>query len=134
MTNAQGVDARLYTQRLYDIVGPVVAQAAKEKDNEKEGERTPKAPDPSLQAYTGSYASTFSATETAVVLWEDGLAMLSLPTNDPMAALTKLRKVGEHTFRRVRKDQKLGEPIVFEMGADGKAVRYVQHSNPYDRR
>lgn len=129
MVNAQSVDAKLISQRLYDIVGPVVAQAAKEK----EGDKPPKTPDPSLSAYVGSYASSFSATETAVVLWEDGLAMLPLPTDDPMAALTKLRKVGDHTFRRVRKDDALGEPYVFEMGPDGKALRYVVHSNPYDR-
>ena len=128
MANAQGVDARQYTQRLYDIVGPVVAQVAKEKQKGSE------APDPSLVAYTGSYASTFSGTETAVVRWEDGLAMLPLPTTDPMTALIRLRKVGEHAFRRVRKDGALGEPIVFEMGPDGKALRYIQHSNPYDRR
>jgi len=130
MANAQGVDARQYTQRLYDIVGPVVAQVAKEKEQEEARD----APDPSLDAYTGSYASTFSGTETAVVRWEDGLAMLPLPTTDPMTALAKLRKVGEHTFRRVRKDGALGEPIVFETGPDGRALRYIQHSNPYDRR
>jgi CubicO group peptidase (beta-lactamase class C family) len=130
MANAQGVDARQYAQRLYDIVGPVVAQIAKDKKKETAAGPT----DPTLDAYIGSYASTFSETEAAVVRWEDGLAVLLLPTNDPMTALVKLRKVGAHTFRRVRKDGALGESIVFEMGPDGKAVRYVLHSNPYDRR
>jgi hypothetical protein len=37
----------------------------------------------------------------------------------------RLRKVGAHTFRRVRKDGALGESIVFEMGPDGKPIRYV---------
>jgi len=128
MANAQGVNASQYAQRVYDMVGPVIAAAEKDKD------ATPTAPDPALAAYTGSYSSTFSGAEVAVVLWEDGLAMLSLPTTDPMNALAKLRRVGEHTFRRVRKDGAPGEPIVFEMGPDGKAQRYVQHSNPYDRR
>lgn len=127
MANAQGIDARNYTQRLYDIVGPVV-RAAKER-----ALTTPVA-DGSLDRYVGSYASTFSATETAVVKWEDGLAMLPLPTTDPMNALAKLRKTGEHTFRRVRRDGMLAEPVVFEMGPDGRARRYVQHNNPYDRR
>jgi len=86
------------------------------------------------RAYAGSYASTFSRTETAIVAWDDGLAMLPVPTTDPMGSLTKFRKTGEHTFRRVRDDGALGEPIVFEMGPDGKALRYVQHSNPYERR
>jgi CubicO group peptidase (beta-lactamase class C family) len=128
MSNAQGVNAQQFAQRLYDIVGPVVAAAAKGKGP------FPAAPAASLSAYVGSYTSTFSGTETAVVLWEDGLAMLPLPTTDPMTALTKLRKTGEHTFRRVRKDDALGETIVFEMGPDGKALRYIMHSNPYNRR
>jgi len=130
MANAQGVDARQYAQRLYDMVGPVLAQLAKEK----EGPPVTSVGDASLDAYLGSYTSSFSRTETAVVRWEDGLAMLPLPTTDPMEALTKLRKVGEHTFRRVRKDDTLAEPIVFELGPDGKALRYIQHSNPYERR
>ena len=124
MANAQGVDSRQYAQRLYDIVGPAIAESSKQPvkaDTPVEG---------TLAAYTGTYASSFSASETAVVLWEDGLAMLPLPTTDPMAALVRLKKVGDHTFRRVRKDDSLGEPIVFELGPDGKARRYVQHSNP----
>jgi CubicO group peptidase (beta-lactamase class C family) len=131
MANAQGVNAQQYAQRLYDIVGPAIAEASKRS---AQAEQAEKPPDPGLSAYTGTYTSSFSATETAVVLWQDGLAMLSLPTTDPMAALVRLKKVGDHTFRRVRKDDSLGEPIVFELGSDGKARRYVQHSNPYDRR
>ena len=128
MANAQGVNSQLFAQRLHDIVGPAIVAAGKEKGP------APAGPDTSLSAYVGSYASTFSGTETAVVLWEDGLAMLPLPTTDPMTALTKLRKSGENAFRRVRKDGALGEAIVFEMGPDGRAVRYIQHSNPYNRR
>lgn len=130
MANAQGVNATQYAQRLYDLVGPIVAAAAKEKKMGLE----PEAPDSSLSAYLGSYASTFSGSETAVVLWDDGLAMLPLPTTNPVTALAKIRKVGDHTFRRVRKDGVLGETITFEMGPDGRALRYVQHSNPYERR
>jgi hypothetical protein len=128
MSNAQGVNSQQFAQRLYDIVGPIVVAAAKAKGP------APAAPAASLSAYVGSYTSTFSGTETAVVLWEDGLAMLPMPTTEPMTALTKLRKTGEHTFRRVRKDDALGETIVFEMGPDGKALRYIVHSNPYNRR
>ena len=55
--------------------------------------------------------------------------MVGLPSNDPVGNLTKLRKTGEHTFRRVRRDNELGETVTFEMGPDGKAVRYIQHGN-----
>ncbi len=128
MANAQGVNASQYAQRLYDIVGPVVAAAMKDK------EKPPAQPDPALAAYVGSYANTFGGTEIAVFFWEDGLAMLALPAADPLAALSKLRKVGDHTFRLVRKDGTLAEPYVFEIGPDGKARRFTVHSNPYERR
>jgi CubicO group peptidase (beta-lactamase class C family) len=130
MANAQGVDAREFAQRLYDIVGPVAVAAAKAR-------QPVPPPDPAaaaLDAYTGSYTDGFDATETAVVRWGDGLAALTLPTADPMKGLVKLRKVAEHTFRRVRPDDTLAEPIVFELGPDGKAARYLRHSNPYERR
>ena len=52
---------------------------------------------------------------------------------DPIRGLTKLRKVGEHRFRRIRRDDTLGEEILFEMGGDGKPTRMVWHSNNYRR-
>jgi CubicO group peptidase (beta-lactamase class C family) len=115
MANALGVNAQQYAQRLYDLVAPA-----------------PKPPDPTLAAYVGTYRSSFGG-EIAVVRWEDGLAMLGLPTTDPVRALTKLRPAGEHTFRRVRRDEALGEAVVFEMGPDGRAARIRWWSNYYPR-
>ena len=54
---------------------------------------------------------------------------MSLPNDDPLNELTKLRKTGEHTFRRVRKDGELGEEVKFEMGPDGKATALLWFSN-----
>ena len=87
------------------------------------------AAEPSLTAYTGRYEAQPWGSESAVVVWEDGLAHLSLPSGDPMGSLTKLRKTGDHTFRRVRSDGALGETVMFEMGPDGRAVRYLWHGN-----
>jgi hypothetical protein len=69
----------------------------------------------------------------AVVRWEDGLALLPLPTSEPVRAISKLRKTGEHTFRRIRKDEALGEEFVFEMAEGGKAKRIVWNNNYYRR-
>jgi hypothetical protein len=55
--------------------------------------------------------------------------MLDLPTMDPVKELVKLKKTGEHTFRRIRKDESLGEESVFEMGSDGRPTRFTNHSN-----
>ncbi len=125
MTNAQGVNAGDFAQRIYDIVGPAIKEAIKSSSPAKQ-------PAFDTSRYTGSYETGFAG-ETAIVEWEDGLAALSLPTANPMRGLTKLKKVGEHTFRRIRSDESLGELITFEMGPDGRAARLIWHSNQYRR-
>lgn len=126
MANAM-VSTGGYTQRLHEIVAPAVAFAT-------DTTRKPVTPDPSLRRYLGSYDDAPWGGETAVVEWEGGLALLGLPSTNPVRDLAKLRKVeGEHTFRRVRKDGSLAEPIVFEIGPDGRAIRYWQHNNPSPR-
>jgi CubicO group peptidase (beta-lactamase class C family) len=126
MANAQGVNTADFVQRMYDIVAPTIKAALKPSAS---GGQQPKS---GLAGYAGSYESGFGG-EVAVVEWEDGLAALSLPTMDPVRGLIKLKKVGEHTFRRIRKDEALGETLVFEVGPDGRAVRMIWHSNNYRR-
>jgi CubicO group peptidase (beta-lactamase class C family) len=125
MANAQGVNTTQFAQRIYDIVAPTIKVAVKDTVKLRPA-------DPTLAPYVGTYASGFAG-EIAVVRWEDGIATVGLPTMDPLRGLTKLRKVGEHTFRRVRRDDTLGETIVFDMGADGRPTRLVWHSNHYRR-
>jgi CubicO group peptidase (beta-lactamase class C family) len=141
MANAQGVNTAPLVQRMYDIMAPALKAAAGPGETEpsageagaaaKETE-TKAAPDPTLDNYLGLYASGFAG-ELAIVRWEGGLASLGLPTLEPVSGLTKLKKVGDHTFRRVRKDDTLGETIVFDMGPDGRAERLRWHSNDYRR-
>ena len=126
MANAQGVDAGDFARRTYEIVAPAIKAALKDTDN-KAKEQTP-----DLSRYTGCYETGFAG-EVAIVEWEDGLAAVPLPTMTPIQDLSKLKSVGDNTFRRVRKDEALGETIVFEMGADGKASRFTWHNNQYRR-
>ena len=126
LANAQGVAALAWAQRLYDIVAPQVRAAVKEPEKAK-------TPDPALRRYTGTYTAQPWAGEVAVLPWEDGLALLFLPTMEPVKDLVKLRKTGEHTFQRIREDETLGETVVFEMGPDGRAARFTQHSNLHER-
>jgi CubicO group peptidase (beta-lactamase class C family) len=125
MANAQGVNTTQFAQRIYDIVAPTIKVAVKDTVKLKPQ-------DPTLSAYVGVYELGFGG-ETAIVRWEDGLAALNLPTMEPMRGLTKLRKVGAHTFRRLRRDDTLGETIVFHVGPDGRPTRLVWHSNNYRR-
>jgi CubicO group peptidase (beta-lactamase class C family) len=122
MTNAQGVDAGRFARNLYDIVAPAVRAAVKEPEKAK-------APAAELAAYAGAYDSAPWGGEVAVLPWEDGLAAVELPTMDPVGNLEKLKKTGPHIFRRVRKDETLGEEVVFEMGPDGRPLRLRRHSN-----
>jgi CubicO group peptidase (beta-lactamase class C family) len=136
MANAQGVNTGQLAQRAYDIMAPAIKVAAKPRDEQEEKAQkadadSAKAPDPSLEVYTGTYASGFAG-EIAVFPWEDTLATIGLPTTNPVENMTKLKKVGDHTFRRVRKDESLGETIVFEM-KDGRPTRLRWHSNFYTR-
>jgi hypothetical protein len=59
--------------------------------------------------------------------------MIDLPTDDPVKDMLRLKKTGEHTFRRVRKDETLGEEVAFEMAADGRPARFKRHDNHYPR-
>lgn len=122
MANAQGVDSERWAQRLHDIVAPAIRAAVKEPEKAKK-------PDPELRRYAGTYSDAPWGGEIAILPWEQGLAMVDLPTMDPVKDLVRLKKTGEHTFRRVRRDEALGEEVVFAMGADGRPARFKRHSN-----
>lgn len=129
MTNGQGVNTTALAQRAYDILGGAIKTAAKPP---APADSKTAAGAPKESPYTGTYATGFAG-EVAFFPWEDGLAGVGLPSADPMAGLMKWKKIGEHTFQRVRKDETLAETLRFELGADGKAARFVWHSNTYQR-
>jgi hypothetical protein len=107
--------------------------ALKEPDAAAKEREKPKTPQPDMRRYAGTYSAAPWSGEILVLPWEDGLGMLGLPTPNPMKDIIKLKAAGEHTFRRVRKDEKLGEEIVFEMGPDGRPLRFKRHNNYYPR-
>lgn len=125
MTNSNGIDSRAFAQTAYDIVAPALKQAVEDPGRAKSH-------DPTLARYTGRY-DNWLAGETWVVPWDDGLALIELPSSRPLADLIKLRWVGEHRFRRIRDDGGLAEEVRFDLDADGRPVRVWRHSN-YDTR
>jgi hypothetical protein len=120
MANALGVNSSLYTNRAHEIVGPALKKA-------QDSEREPKKAPAFLGKYMGSYEQSFGG-EVAVLVWEGGLAMVSLPTENPMAGLTRLKHMEGDTFRRIRSDKELGEEISFEV-KDGEVVRMWRNDN-----
>jgi CubicO group peptidase (beta-lactamase class C family) len=124
MTNSIA-NTRPYAREAFEIVGPAIAKALEKPDQGKEV-------DPSLRKYVGRYDRDFRS-ETQVLIMNGKLAMLYVPTENPSAAVIKLMQVEGHTFRRIRDDGELGEPIVFELDADGKVTRFKRHGNYSER-
>ncbi len=121
MANALGISPQPFTMRMYEIVAPALSAAKTTPGGGKQ-------PDPSFAKYYGSYEQSFGG-ETAVFPWEDGLATVSLPTDDPMRDLAKLKYLSGDTFRRVREDGQLAEEIVFETNPRGEVTRMKRNSN-----
>jgi CubicO group peptidase (beta-lactamase class C family) len=126
MVNAQGVDIDQFRQGIYAVIAPALAAA------ERQGAPAPAPAEKNLQAYLGLYHSGFRD-EYAVLEWENSLALLRLPTMNPLGSLTLLRQTAEHTFERVRRDGSPGEPVLFAMGADGRARLFRQFSHYFTR-
>ncbi len=124
LSNAHEASSGAFSQGLYDLVAPAIKDANKNSAAAKK-------PDSSLTRYLGTYKAWSG--ELAAIIWEGGLAFMSLPTMNPVKSITKLKKTGEHSFRRIRDDEELGEEIVFEMGPDGRPTRLKWHSNYYPR-
>lgn len=123
MANAM-INPNRYTAAIQHAMAPRVKAALDDPDGAE-------APDPDLDRYVGLYGGFWG--EEAIVRWEGGLAILPLPSSDPVEALAKLRHIEGTTFRRVRDDGALGEEIRFDVDAEGRVLRLWQHSNPSDR-
>ncbi len=137
--SALGVSPSSYTRRIHDVVKPVLgddeedeAASADESGSTDAGPAGVSAQAPDLDRFTGRYDASFGG-EIAVLRWKGGLAMLGLPTDDPLDSLTRLRHQAGTTFRRVRDDGELGERIVFETDERGRVTRLVRFSNYYPR-
>jgi CubicO group peptidase (beta-lactamase class C family) len=122
MSNGMDVNAGALARGMYEIVAPALKAAS------GDSARALKALAPDLARYLGTYANAWRG-ETELVAWEGGLAAVQLPSDAPVRNMTKLRKVGEHTFRRVRSDGKLAEAWTFDVGADGRVVQYTVNYN-----
>ena len=130
MTNGQGVDSRRFAQTAYDIVAPALRKAAGKPDG---GSRADEAPAGSeggaaaareaLLRFTETYQRPLGG-ESALLIREGDLHVLSLPTDDPLDSLTRLRHIEDGTFRRARDNGDLGEEFIFEEMPDGRLLMW----------
>ncbi len=115
MVNAIDGDAGTLAHQAYNLLAPAI-KAAQDTSS-----RPQPVADAGLDKYLGTYAGSFGG-DLEIIRWEGGLASIRFPTEDPVRAITKYKKVGEHLFKRIRKDGELGESMSFDIGADGRAT------------
>jgi CubicO group peptidase (beta-lactamase class C family) len=120
LTNTIGAPPGHYAAQAFELIQPALQAALDTPDDAP-------ARDGSLDRYVGVYSSIWG--QTAVVPWNDGLALLDLASAAPAEDLERFQHVEGETFRRVREDdESLGETVRFELGEDGKARRFNRHS------
>jgi|CXWL01.1.fsa_nt_gi CubicO group peptidase (beta-lactamase class C family) len=128
LSNAGGVASENFAQQIHEIVAPAIRAAVANKE-------AGQAPDLSLARFQGSYDFSPWGGEMLVFPWEDGLALVDLPTSQPMADLVRLRAVpgSPGRFRRVRENGVLGEPFDFVIDAAGRVTDLKRWNNPFPR-
>jgi D-alanyl-D-alanine carboxypeptidase len=115
LTNADDGNPLQFAEKAFQWVAPAILKAAPPP--------APAAPPADWERYAGRYRSPWA--DVQVLLAEGRLAMLDPSLPDPMLAVTWLYPVSTHTFRGETKNGfgNHGEPVVFEMGADGRVAR-----------
>jgi hypothetical protein len=83
-----------------------------------------------LDAFAGHYSEQPWGSELVIVPWAGGLALLSLPSEDPADGVIVLKPKGGDIFRRVRDDGSEAEELKFQRDASGKVTGFVHFSNP----
>ena len=96
-------------------MAPIIKEVLK-----KPGEA--KTDNPDWERYIGLYERPLGG-ESHVIFWQGELSTISLPTEDPLKSLTKLKHEEGHVFRRVMDDGELGTPVTFEVDDAGKVIR-----------
>jgi CubicO group peptidase (beta-lactamase class C family) len=83
-----------------------------------------------LQQFTGLYNAQPLGSEKRVLTWSGHLAVIDFPSLTPLEDMTLLYHVKDNTFRKIRRDETLGEEITFEKDTKtGKVTRMWIHSN-----
>ena len=123
MISAQGTSPDDVWSKMMSILGPAL-----ESIMDDPGGAT--ARPASLAEYEGLYESNWG--ETVILRWDDSLVAVRVPNDNPMEAMTKLRRTGDDTFQRVRDDGELGEAYIFHR--DGGEIDWFTVHGNYSRK
>ena len=83
--------------------------------------------------YTGYYTADKSWSDAEVLEWGGALAVMWVPTGDPVGSLIKLKRLEGDVFRQVNGDGSLGKHYVFARDADNGTVRMKFNNNVLTR-
>jgi CubicO group peptidase (beta-lactamase class C family) len=124
--NANGTNSQKFTETAIQILAPAVSAA-------NDTTEAPSSPPPAFEKYVGNYSTQPWGGEIAVIPWKGGLAFVELPTEAPLEELEELKHVEGNTFRRVRENDELGEPVRFRTDESGRVDALIHHSNAWPR-
>ena len=119
MANRNHVNVNDYASMMLDILE---AEGAPEAEPESSG--------PDLADYVGSYDAHPWSGEDLVFRWKEGLAIVSLPTMEPLENMVRLQHVEGDRFRTIRSDEQLGHEIIFARDETGQVSHFTSHSKP----
>ena len=114
MTNSQGPNVDGYAQRAYDILAPAIRAALKSS----EASTASDAYGVKLDRFTGTYQRPFGS-ESVVIEWQGGLAVLRLPTGNPLRSMESFERVDNNVFRRAGTSGESADSIRFEDDSNG---------------
>jgi hypothetical protein len=117
MINATDAPQFTLVFRAYEIMAP----ALRSPTTDDEPRRWAK--------YTGYYTADETWSEAEVVEWQGSLAVMWVPTPDPVGSLIRLRRIEGEVFREVRGDGTLGKHFVFGSDAEGNIVAMRFNNN-----
>ena len=123
LTNASDGPAAELTNNILKTISPALKKAEKPSEVEI----------PDYSMYEGNYESRPWGGEVAIRQAGDHLVAITLPSDDLKKATKKLKHVEGHKFVRLTDEDEPRESVVFELGDNGKARRYLQHSNYRNR-
>ncbi len=119
MINANGTDPGKYVNGIKGIINKVKIF---KKEISSEGKRD-------LQEFVGYYSSMPWWGEVFISTWDGKLVTLGLPSEKPGDSMIFYKHIEGDTFRRIRKDNELGETLVFERDKNGDIIQYKSHGN-----
>ena len=119
MINANGTNPAKYVNGINGIMNKV--KDLDKKVNKKE--------DIDLHEYVGYYSTMPWQSEVFITTWSGNLAILSLPSEKPEAAMSIYKHIEGDTFRKIRENDELGETLVFERDKIDNIIQYKSHGN-----